>query len=116
MEGFDYRDIECFERTGRWPEGAPPAWATMLADTIRVPVGGPEHRAAAAKLRISELEAALASVLPPERGVHGGPLTCLRAVYEDGTDEDTARHRGVVSHGAVAKARAVLAASAGRGR
>lgn len=59
----------------------------------------------------SELEAAreaLASVLPPTHGIHGGPLVGLRAVYEDGTDESSARHRGWIAHGTIEAARAAL--------
>lgn len=58
---------------------------------------------------IKRLCDALAAVLPPSNGICGGPLVGLRAIYEDGTDEDSARHRGWISHEAVKLARQTLA-------
>lgn len=55
-----------------------------------------------------ELEREVVNVLPPSHGIHGGPLVGLKAIYEDGTDENTARHRGWVSHEAVARLRGML--------
>lgn len=52
---------------------------------------------------------ALRALLPPERGIHGGPLVCGVWRYEDGTDENSARHKGQIAPHTVAKARAALA-------
>lgn len=46
---------------------------------------------------IEELAAALKLITPPLRGVCGGPLVCAKAIYEDGTDENTKRHKGSIS-------------------
>lgn len=44
----------------------------------------------------------------PLHGIHGGPLTCARPLYEDGTDEDSARHKGNLSPNDFKQARAAL--------
>lgn len=44
----------------------------------------------------------------PSRGVYGGPLCSARGIYEDGTDEDTARHRGWLDPKDFARARDAL--------
>jgi hypothetical protein len=61
------------------------------------------------KQRAERAEAALRSMLPPSHGVYGGPLCGMKAVYEDGTDESTARHTGFIPHEVVEKARAATA-------
>lgn len=58
--------------------------------------------------RVERLEGVLRSVLPPKRGIHGGPLVGLKARYEDGTDENSARHKGWIDHATVEAARAAL--------
>lgn len=60
---------------------------------------------------IERLRAALRDVLPSERGIHGGPLVQMVATYEDGTEENSARHKGRISHEAVSRARAALSPS-----
>jgi chromosome segregation ATPase len=55
--------------------------------------------------QLSEARKALVDMLPPAYGVHGGPLTCMIAIYEDGTNENSARHRGVISRELVEAAR-----------
>lgn len=43
-------------------------------------------------------------------GIHGGPMTCAKAVYEDGTNEDSARHRSHIPPEAFEKLRLAIAA------
>jgi hypothetical protein len=62
----------------------------------------------AAEAEVKRLREALAGVLPPSHGLYGGPLVQMVARYEDSTDETSARHKGTISHEAVARARAAL--------
>jgi hypothetical protein len=62
----------------------------------------------AAEAEVKRLREAVAGVLPPSHGIYGGPLVQMIARYEDGTDETSARHKGTISHEAVARARAAL--------
>jgi predicted protein tyrosine phosphatase len=57
------------------------------------------------RTELAEARKALVDMLPPAYGVHGGPLTCMIAIYEDGTNENSARHRGVISRELVEAAR-----------
>ena len=41
----------------------------------------------------------------PQHGLHGGPLVQAVLTYEDGTDENTARHRGCIDSTALSLAR-----------
>jgi len=83
--------------------------ARQIADTMNRAIAD-RDRLAALK---AELVEALEKVLPPLHGIHGGPLVQLVATYEDGSDEDTARHRGRVSHESVEVAYGVLARARG---
>jgi hypothetical protein len=65
-------------------------------------------RIAELKAEVKRLREAVAGVLPPSHGIYGGPLVQMIARYEDGTDETSARHKGTISHEAVARARAAL--------
>lgn len=58
---------------------------------------------------IRKLREALKAVIPPARGLFGGPLIGCKAIYEDGTNEDTKRHRGWIDHADYRRARAALA-------
>ena len=62
----------------------------------------------AAEAEVKRLREGLAGVLPPSHGLYGGPLVQMVARYEDSTDETSARHKGTISHEAVARARATL--------
>lgn len=64
------------------------------------------HREAAACIK--DLAAALKLITPPLHGVYGGPLVCTKAIYEDGTDENTKRHKGSISPEDYYRARATL--------
>ena len=56
------------------------------------------------------LRKALEDMLPSTHGTFGGPLVGMAASYEDASEENNStRHRGWISHKAVARARAVLA-------
>lgn len=68
---------------------------------------------AEAGLRAEEMREALQELLPPEYGVSGGPFVGAKCIYEDGSDENTARHRGWISHEAVARARKAMEPSHG---
>lgn len=62
-----------------------------------------DERAANEALRLAHAKAmavveAARAVLVPMRGVHGGPLCTIKGIYEDGTDEVSARHRGNIAH------------------
>ena len=54
-----------------------------------------------AKWAAEKIERLLAALKPfadaPSHGIHGGPMTTAILVYEDGTDEDSARHHGRLS-------------------
>ena len=53
---------------------------------------------AEATAKIKQLRAALRPfACAPSHGIHGGPMTTAILVYEDGTDEDSARHHGRLS-------------------
>lgn len=51
---------------------------------------------------------ALKGLLVPLHGIHGGPLTCVVGVYEDGTEENSARHRGQIDPSKVKAAHEAL--------
>lgn len=57
---------------------------------------------------IEDLAAALRLIIPPLHGVCGGPLVCTKAIYEDGTNENTKRHKGSISPEDYYRARATL--------
>jgi len=78
--------------------------AVQLADANR-------RRAEAAEARVRVLEEALRAFADaPSHGVHGGPMIQAILTYEDGTDENSARHRGRIAAAALEKAKAALAA------
>lgn len=61
-----------------------------------------------AEARIAELEKALEPFAKaPSHGVYGGPMVQAILIYEDSTDENTARHRGRIGPDAFRHARAV---------
>ena len=44
----------------------------------------------------------------PSHGIHGGPLVVATVLYEDGTEEDSARHKGRLSSDEFKRARTAL--------
>lgn len=44
----------------------------------------------------------------PESGIHGGPLVVAKVLYEDGTDENSARHKGTITSDEFRAARSTL--------
>lgn len=72
-------------------------------------------RAEAAEASNARMREALEAVTPPSHGVCGGPCVGARVIYEDGTDENTARHKGWISHEAYNRARAALSPKEGEG-
>lgn len=60
---------------------------------------------------IRQMREALAVLTPASHGVYGGPFVMAKFIYEDGTDEDGARHKGAFAHHHADLARAALAAA-----
>lgn len=57
-----------------------------------------------------DLAAALGPLMKvPPHGIYGGPLCCLKAIYEDGTDENSSRHKGYIAPSEWERAREALA-------
>lgn len=64
---------------------------------------------ATVKAELDELREALERLCRlPQHGIHGGPLTLVKGLYEDGTDETSARHCGSLDPLDFKHARAIL--------
>lgn len=69
----------------------------------------PKARADALAARVAELEGALEPFAnAPSHGLWGGPMVQAVLVYEDGTDENTKRHKGRLSPDVFERASAAL--------
>ena len=89
------------------------------ADTIERLTAKNERNAAIAFVAMKKVELvqkerdeARAALQPfaeaPPHGIYGGPMVQAKLIYEDSSDENTARHRGRIDPKAFQRARAVL--------
>lgn len=112
----DEQKADVVERLQRGVQEHEVRWAKHDAPTRHWDIGGADDamREAATtitalQLRIKELEVALRPFAEaPAAGLHGGPMVIAHLIYEDGTYEDTARHRGMIDPVHFRRARSTL--------
>lgn len=59
--------------------------ADAVRDLVRTLVGQLRDRLQQQEDEILRLRGALEALVPPPHGAYGGPLTCMKPVYEDGS-------------------------------